>query len=56
VTLPYAERIASMGWQDAVRADAALARGVNVVDGQVVYGPVAEAHGLAARELDEVLG
>jgi alanine dehydrogenase len=56
VTLPYAERIASMGWQDAVRADAALARGVNVVDGQVVYGPVAEALGLAARELDEVLG
>jgi alanine dehydrogenase len=56
VTLPYAERIASMGWQAAARADVALARGVNVVDGAVVYGPVAESHGLAARELDEVLG
>ena len=56
VTLPYAERIATLGWQQAVRADVALARGVNVVDGKVVYGPVAEAHGLDWRELDEVLG
>jgi alanine dehydrogenase len=56
VTLPYAERIATMGWQAAVRADAALARGVNVVGGDVVYGPVAEAHGLETRELAEVLG
>ena len=56
VTLPYAERIASLGWQAAARADAALAQGVNVVDGEVVYGPVAESHGLAARDLVEVLG
>ncbi|HET6910593.1 MAG TPA: alanine dehydrogenase [Mycobacteriales bacterium] len=56
VTLPYAERIASMGWRDAVKADVALARGVNVVDGTVVYGPVAEAHGLAWTELDQLLG
>jgi len=55
VTLPYAERIASLGWQDAVRADVALARGVNVVDGTVVYGPVAESLGLHWRDLDEVL-
>ncbi|MDQ1706203.1 MAG: alanine dehydrogenase [Frankiaceae bacterium] len=55
VTLPYAERIASMGWQGAVQADVALARGVNVVDGVVVYGPVADAHGLSWRELDDVL-
>ena len=56
VTLRYAERIAGLGWKDAVRADTALARGVNVVDGAVVYGPVAEAHGLPSRDLDEVLG
>ena len=56
VTLPYAERIAAHGWQSAARADLALARGVNVVDGTVVYGPVAEAHGLPWRDLDEVLG
>jgi alanine dehydrogenase len=56
VTLPYAERIAELGWEAAVRADSALARGVNVVDGRVVYGPVAEAHGLPWTELDDVLG
>jgi len=56
VTLPYAEKIADLGWQGAVRADVALARGVNVVEGAVVYGPVAEAHGLDWRSLDEVLG
>jgi alanine dehydrogenase len=55
VTLPYAERIASQGWRAAVASDVALARGVNVVDGAVVYGPVAEAHGLDWRELDDVL-
>jgi alanine dehydrogenase len=55
VTLPYAERIAGRGWKDAVRADPALAQGVNVVDGSVVYGPVAEAHGLDWKHLDEVL-
>ena len=55
VTLPYAERIANLGWQDAVRSDRALACGVNVVAGQVVYGPVAEAHGLPFVELAEHL-
>jgi alanine dehydrogenase len=55
VTLSYAERIATLGWRDAIRTDVALARGVNVVDGAVVYGPVAEAHGLDPRQLDEVL-
>jgi alanine dehydrogenase len=45
-TLPYTLSIASHGWEDAVRADPALAEGVNVVDGKVVYEPVAEAHGL----------
>jgi alanine dehydrogenase len=55
VTLPYAERIANSGWRAAVTSDVALARGVNVVGGTVVYGPVAEAHGLEWRHLDEVL-
>src|SRR5580692_744560 len=45
VTLPYAERIAGLGWQEAVRRDPALAAGVNVVGGDVVCEPVAEALG-----------
>ena len=42
-TLPYALELARRGWRDAVLADDALAEGVNVVSGQVTYGPVAEA-------------
>ena len=55
VTLPYAARIADRGWRSAVGADAALAAGVNVVAGSVVNGPVAEAHGLPAADLADVL-
>jgi alanine dehydrogenase len=55
VTLPYAERIADLGWRDAARADPALAAGVNVVDGAVVSAPVAEAHALEPAQLSEVL-
>jgi alanine dehydrogenase len=55
VTLPYAVALADSGWQEAVRRDPALAAGVNVHDGAVVCGPVAEAHGLAGADLADVL-
>ncbi|MFY1585429.1 alanine dehydrogenase [Micromonospora sp. WMMD734] len=55
VTLPYALELANQGWRDALRHDPALALGLNTHDGQVVYGPVAEAHGMAVLPLDEVL-
>jgi alanine dehydrogenase len=45
-TLPYVLEIADHGWREAVRADASLAEGVNVVEGTVVCRPVAEAHGM----------
>ena len=54
-TLPYTMEIAAQGWRGAVAADPALALGVNVVDGQVVCEPVAEAHGLPYRDLESVL-
>jgi alanine dehydrogenase len=50
-TLPYTMEIARRGWRDAVRADAALAEGVNVVEGKVTCGPVGEAHDLAVTPL-----
>lgn len=46
-TLPYALAIADKGWQQALADDAALALGLNVQGGKVVYAPVAEAHGLS---------
>jgi len=55
VTMPYALELANHGWREALRRDRALALGLNTHDGQVVYGPVAEAHGLPPAKLDEVL-
>lgn len=45
-TLPYAVKLASMGWKEACKANAGLANGVNVVDGKITYKAVAEAFGL----------
>ncbi|MGU3409725.1 alanine dehydrogenase [Microbacterium sp. M1A1_1b] len=47
-TLPYALAIADQGWEQALEADAALARGLNVHAGQVTNEAVAAAHGLVA--------
>jgi len=55
VTLPYVLALADNGWHAALRADHALARGLNTCDGSVVYGPVAQAHGLDHLSLDDVL-
>ncbi len=55
VTLPYAVAIADKGWQAACRADHALALGLNTWDGHVVYGPVAEAHGMEHVDLSVAL-
>jgi alanine dehydrogenase len=53
-TLPYVEEIADHGLAEAVARDAALARGVNVVDGKITYEAVAEAHGLEFTPLADV--
>ncbi len=44
VTLPYALAIADHGLEDAVRADPALAGGVNAYGGALTNEPVADAH------------
>lgn len=56
VTIPYGLSLANQGLRNAVRKDAALARGVNVIDGQVTYNGVADAFGLPHVSLDQVLG
>jgi alanine dehydrogenase len=55
VTVPYALAIAEHGWRAAARHDRALALGINVHDGALVYGPVGEAHGLPVTPLEAVL-
>lgn len=51
-TLPYALRLADMGWKEACKADAGLAEGVNVVDGKVTFKGVAEAWDLPFHKLE----
>jgi alanine dehydrogenase len=55
VTLPYAVELANRGWLGALRADPALALGLNTHNGEVTYAPVAEAHGYEYREVAELL-
>ncbi|WP_433781629.1 alanine dehydrogenase [Actinomycetospora sp. CA-101289] len=55
VTLPYVLALADRGLGAAAAADPALAKGVNVVDGELVTEAVGEAHGIPVRALAEVL-
>ena len=55
-TLPYIVELANRGWVEALRRDDALAHGLNIHEGKVVYRPVAEAHGLERVELSSLLG
>jgi alanine dehydrogenase len=54
-TLPYVVALAEQGFERAVRADLPLAKGVNVYKGSLVNAPVAEAHGLEAIALEDLL-
>ena len=55
VTLPYALEVADKGWRQALGDDQALALGLNTHGGHLTYEPVAEAHGMTAVPLTEVL-
>jgi alanine dehydrogenase len=54
-TLRYGLAIANKGWRQALADDAALAKGANVINGKVVYKPVADEHGLQYVPLENVL-
>ena len=55
-TMPYVRRIASLGWRDALRADPALAEGLNTAGGKLANAGVANAHGMDAVPLAAALG
>lgn len=50
-TLPYALQLAGKGWRKACADNEELRKGLNVVEGKVVYKEVAEAWGLPFEEL-----
>ena len=51
-TLAYALELANQGWRTAAVENPALAKGINVVEGQIVHRAVAEAHRMEHVELD----
>ena len=54
-TLPYAIQIADKGWKQACIDSEPLRKGLNVVDGKVVYKGVAEAFDLPYHDVKSVL-
>lgn len=55
-TMKYAVKIADQGLVAAAKADRALLLGINTYGGAVTYGPVATAHKLEHRTIQEMLG
>jgi alanine dehydrogenase len=55
VTVPYGIKLADQGFVQAVAGDAALGRGVNVMDGKVTYQGVADAFDLPYVPLADAL-
>jgi alanine dehydrogenase len=51
-TLPYAISLANKGWKQACLDDDALALGVNIVSGKIVYPAVAEAFNMKWEDLE----
>lgn len=45
-TLKYALALADKGWKQACKEDAALAKGLNIVEGKITFKAVADAFGL----------
>lgn len=55
VTTPYAVNIANKGWKKALTDDFELQKGLNIVEGKVVYKDVASAFELNYVPVEEVL-
>jgi alanine dehydrogenase len=54
-TLPYAIQLANKGWEKACRENEELAKGLNVVNGEVVYKGVSDAWGLSLSDVKKWL-
>lgn len=55
VTVPYGIKLANKGFIEAVTSDAALGRGVNVMDGLVTYKGVADAFDLPYTPIEKAI-
>lgn len=51
VTLSYAVDLANKGWKKATEEDASLRKGLNIINGNIVYKDVADAFGMEFSEI-----
>ena len=54
-TIPYAKKIADMGWKHASLEDSAIYSGVNVAGGYVTESAVAKAHQMEYHALKDIM-
>ncbi|MGE7928007.1 alanine dehydrogenase [Lysinibacillus xylanilyticus] len=54
-TIPYALQIANKGYRQACVENAALKKGVNTIDGHLVYKAVADSQGLPYANVEELI-
>ena len=54
-TLPYAINLANKGWKKACKEDESLRKGLNIVDGKVVYKGVSDAFKMKYHNVDTLL-
>jgi len=54
-TLPYAIKLANLGWQEACKQINELKHGLNIAQGKVVYKGVAEAFNLEYEPVESIL-
>ena len=55
-TFPYLLELANKGYKQAARDNRAIARGLNIVEGRIVFREIAQLFGLPYVELQKVLG
>lgn len=51
-TLPYVKLLADHGWKEALRNNETLKKGLNIIDGDIVFQGVAEAFGLPFKTVE----
>jgi alanine dehydrogenase len=54
-TLPYVQQLANKGWKQALKDNAALRKGLNIVNGKITHHAVAKAFGMLAHEPEDFL-
>ncbi|MCL4117461.1 UNVERIFIED_CONTAM: hypothetical protein GTU68_045073 [Idotea baltica] len=52
VTLPYTIRLANLGWKRATDKDESLRKGLNIINGKVVYSEIIEAFDWSSKHVN----